>query len=98
MWGIVAKFSLSSPDVYLWADAVGLMRVRVIAFYPLEIWPTVAVCILNEACHFHVHGCNLTVQCDEHWISVILVLNELLIKRHLLLRGDVEANSVWLWA
>lgn len=29
-------------DVYLWADAAGLMRVRVTVFYPLEIWPTVA--------------------------------------------------------
>jgi hypothetical protein len=37
---------LSSSDVYLWADAAGLMRVRVTAFYPLEIWPTVAVCVL----------------------------------------------------
>lgn len=31
-------------DVYLWADATGNMRVRVSAFFPLEIWPNIVVC------------------------------------------------------
>ena len=44
-------------DVYLWADATGNMRVRVSAFFPIEIWPNIVVCNFFSSSVSHSYTC-----------------------------------------